>query len=387
MGERRTIRHRHLRLALGLLLAACSPAPTAVPSATAELAPGSPPASIGSPQAGTPASATPLPPATPPPSPTVAPIQTQVQVVLPFNLPGAHPNAEAALYAIDSLWVPLHDSPHGWLLRLDASSGELQAKIPIGESPSSIVIDDGTRNLWVANDAGDGSRHYAGQNTITRFDLRTGRVAGSVKVEIGGPMVVGFGALWVPGYQNGTGNGTLQKIDTSTGKVVARWALAGLPVVGCGRLWVIRKLIGLDAPNVMVVSMVDPETGQRIGEWPVITDGVEGPVVIDGSCRLVRVMSQEAGTMGIGLVNTADGSVGPATATVQGPVRVFGGELWATLDANVFAPLAANGSPAGTSVALPVQATANGDASFMVAGGQGWVITDTRAFRLDWSEP
>ncbi len=93
--------------------------------------------------------------------------------------------------------------------------------------------------------------------------------------------------------------------------------------------------------------MVDPKTGQRIGEWPVIADGVSGPAVIDGSCRLLRVTNQDPWTMGVGLVSTVDGSVEPATATINEWARIFDGELWATLDASTFAPLAANGSPAG----------------------------------------
>jgi hypothetical protein len=302
-------------------------------------------------------------------------------VSLPYHLPGASPVAEAALYAVDSLWVPFFDSPNGWLLRLSADDGTVEARIPIGESPSSIAVEEVA--MWVASDSGDGSRHFAGQDTVSRIDLRTNRVTGSTKVEVGGPMAAGFGALFVPDLQDGTGNGTLAKLDATTGRVVARWPLAGRPVVGCDRLWVVQRLGAVEAPAVTIVSLVDPGTGQRLGEWPVIADDVRGPAEVDGACRLLALTSQDPWTMDLALVNTEDGAVEPATATITWRTRILDGELWATLDDGTFARLSADGSPMGAPMAMPPEATFDGGDPYRhVAGGVRWAIANDAAFRL-----
>ena len=360
-----------LLLAFVIAVAACGPAPVN-PSPSLSPVPTASPAAIASPS--TSASPSPVPSAS-----AMPPTEAHVLLALPYRLPGALPNAAAAIYAFDSLWIPFYASPNGWLLRLDAADVHVQAKYPIGESPGSMAIAD--LAVWVANDSGDGSRTYAGANTLTRLDLHTHR-ARTTKVEVGGPIAAGFGAVFVPGFENGTGNGTLARVDAATGRVVARWPIAGTPVVGCGRLWVVRTLVGLKAPDVTVVTMVDPGTGQRLGEWPVIADSILGPTVIDGQCRLLSATS-DPWRQGLQPVSPEDGAPAPATAAFTDRTRVLDGELWAKLDDGTYQLLDQNGSPAAGPVAMPGVATADkADPYLFVAGGVGWAVGNGSAYRL-----
>ena len=370
---------RWILVAVVLAASACG-GPPVEPSTS--LAPTAAPAATSSMPAAT-RSVAPTSSPSPVPSASAPPTEAQVLTALPYPLREARPNAEAAIYAIDSLWVPFYASPNGWLLRLDADTGRVAAKFPIGESPNSMAIGD--LAVWVANDIGDGSRKYAGANTLNRLDLQTLRIT-TTQVQVGGPIAAGFGAVFVPSFENGAGNGTLAKADAATGRVVARWPISGTPVVGCGRLWVVHTLGGLMAPSVTVVTMVDPKTGQRLGEWPIIAEGVLGPAEVDGQCRLLSALDSTSGDpwrQGLQPVSVEDGGVAPATAIFTVRTRILDGQLWAKLDDGIYQLVDPSGAPAGDPVAMPAVATVDkADPYFFVAVGVGWAVGNDAAFRL-----
>ncbi|MEI7745771.1 MAG: hypothetical protein WCK58_18700, partial [Chloroflexota bacterium] len=324
----------------------------------------------------------------PTPSAPPAAVLAGVEDTVSFQLTGdAYANAEGAVFGFGSLWIPAVGSK-GWVIRLDPYLGAVQARIRVGDSPRSIAI--AGDSVWVANDAGDASRTFHGANTLSRIDPITNKVIDTVKVEVGGSIAGGFGAIWVPDMQYGTGNGTLAKVDARTGRVVARWPLAGRPVVGCGRLWVIQHLVAVQAPEVMVLSPVDPATGRRLGEWPVIAEGLLGPLELDGSCRVVEtVASQPSWSQALATVSAGsptddgedDGAVMPAYATVSARVRLLDGGLWLSDDYVTHVRIDAGGRPAGAAFTLPKDVTDDG-ATLVIVHGRGWVIGSKTAYGI-----
>jgi hypothetical protein len=290
----------------------------------------------------------------------------------------ALPHAQATAVGFGSLWVPFYDSPHGWLVRIDIATHRVVARIRVGESPDSVTI--AGNDVWVANTLGDGSRQYAGQNTLSRIDPATNRLVQTVKVEVGGPIAGGLGAVWVPNLQNGDGNGVLHKVDAASGKVVASLPLTGRPAVGCGRLWVIETLVPVEAPEVTVGSTVNPKTGRRTGIWPLIAPGMLDPQIVGGQCLTAWPSQDDAGQMTVGIVDPEEGVV-RSWPTLAARLRIIDGVIWTMPDETSVRPIALDGSALADPLTLPIDPAAGGG-WFMVVTGKGWVITNTAALAL-----
>jgi hypothetical protein len=358
-------------LATAVLLAACGrPAPTASvdvarpsPSSAAPTEPSSPPQITVQPTAATgPASAT-------------------VVATIPYKAAGvgAGVNALNTITGLGSLWVPIDEAPHGSLLRINTTTNTLVARIPVGQSPGSVAIAGGS--VWVANDNGDGSATFAGQNTLTRIDPTTDRVVDTIKVEVGGPIAAGFGAIWVMSDQNSDGNGLLRKLDAATGRPIATFALTGEPVVSCGALWTIDTVIGTGTSGVSVVSQIDPVTGQRLHRWPVIAGGAGVPEDSLGGCVSIAVPEENPLTSVISTVSLEEGIESPGP-TIPTPVEVVGGALWSVTPDGIVQPLDQHDQPTGTPTKLPQAATDFGDWLFLWVGGSYWVVGQNGAFRI-----
>ncbi len=315
----------------------------------------------------------------PSPSAPAAPHIASVVATVDYGVgANAYPNAQEAVVGFGSLWIPFYASPHGWLLRIDIATHHIVARIPVGESPDSVAI--AGNDVWVANTLGDGSRHYAGQNTLSRIDPATNRVVQTVTVQIGGPIAGGLGAVWVPNLQAGDGNGILHKVDAASGKVVASLPLTGRPAIGCGHLWVIDTIIAVEAPEVTVGSAVNPKTGQRIGTWPLIAPGMLDPQRVEGSCLTAWSTQDDSGQMTLGIVDPEEGVV-RSWPTLSTRLRIIDGVIWATPDETSVKPIEPDGSAVADTLTLPIDPAAGGG-WFTVTGGEGWVITNTAALAL-----
>ena len=173
-----------------------------------------------------------------------------------------------------SVW--LTDFQTGQLLRVDPSSIQVSARIPVGASPDSVVVGEG--GVWVAN------RTAAG--TVTRVDPSDGHIVATIPVGVNPDgLAVGAGAIWVAN----SGNNTVSRIDPGTNKVtatIAAGAGSSFLVVGEGAVWVCNT-------NANSVSRIDPATNQ-------ITDTVP----VGGRPNTVTV-----GAGAVWVVNQADGTV------------------------------------------------------------------------------
>jgi hypothetical protein len=258
------------------------------------------------------------------------------------------------------------------------ATDRVTGRIAVGESPDSVAIVGGS--VWVANTIGDGSRRYAGQNTLSRIDPRTNRVVGTVPLEIGGPIVGGFGAVWVMGFENGDGNGTLRKVDAATGRIVAAFALTGLPAIACGALWTIDAVAGANVPPVTIVSRIDPRSGRRTARWPVSAYGGGIPQDALGRCFAV-IPNPDGAYLGSTIAVIApDEGVGRVSPAVPTPVRIVGGSFWSVSEVGGVQPLGEDGTPNGPATALPPATLDDGDWAFLRVDGTSWVVSGAGVF-------
>jgi hypothetical protein len=116
----------------------------------------------------------------PPPKPSDAKIVATVRL-------GGQP--QDAVLAGGSLWIA--DS-EGRVLRLDAATRRVRARIPVGGAPVTIAA--GGAVVWVMSvDPGSASRSH-----LIKLDVRSGRIVERVAVNgFGGAMAAGPGGLWL----------------------------------------------------------------------------------------------------------------------------------------------------------------------------------------------
>jgi YVTN family beta-propeller protein len=144
----------------------------------------------------------------------------------------------------------------GGLARVDPQSGDVVAKVPVGNSPSSIAT--GLGGVWIADDV---------DNTVSRIDPASANAV-TATVPVGqGPAAVaaGEGAVWVANAQDDT----VSRIDPRTAAVTETIPVGRHPTgiaAGGGAVWVANSLDS-------TVSRIDPETNRveataEVGEAP-----------------------------------------------------------------------------------------------------------------------
>ena len=194
--------------------------------------------------------------------------------------------------------VPADDT----LVRIDAASGTVVGKIPVGRNPSDVMVGGGA--VWVANHA-DG--------TVSRVSPATDGVVETITVGTG-PMALaeGDGSIWVT---NGDDR-TLTRVDERSGRVVATIDTdatgRGVAVDG-GTVWVTDeatgRVIGVDAVTDAVVAAV------QVGN---------GPTGITAATGVLWVVNALDGT-----VSRLDVATSAVNATVQvpgGPAAISAGD-------------------------------------------------------------
>ena len=103
-----------------------------------------------------------------------------------------------------AVWV-IGDPLDRTLWRIDSSSGELTATVPLPFAPKDVAV--GERGVWVSSQVDD---------TVSRVDPATGSVTDTVAVGAGASGVaVGLGSVWVAN----TFDGTISRVDPQTVEV------------------------------------------------------------------------------------------------------------------------------------------------------------------------
>jgi len=191
--------------------------------------------------------------------------------------------------------------------------------------PSSIVYGEGS--IWVAASANDGT----GAGTIYRIDPETGEILAEVPVpsvpgwEVGGGgMEVTDGSVWIAGYLDDGDQGALLRVDAATDALADVVPLGGqfagdVAVDELG-IWVTV----FDEPSVELIRL-DPGTLTVEMRSSLGTDWARELLVVDGH---VWVRSSQ------GTLVEVDPSGGGVTSRVEVPggvtsVTSFEGALWA----------------------------------------------------------
>jgi len=108
----------------------------------------------------------------------------------------------------------------GQIARIDAATGRITARIPVGkpgDGPSSVAY--GAGSLWVTDFATSG---------LLRLDPRTGHRLAAIHLPGGiRDVAVGGGYVWVTTFRGGPVNNRLVKIDPATGRVLAIQPIPG----------------------------------------------------------------------------------------------------------------------------------------------------------------
>ena len=194
----------------------------------------------------------------------IDPATSKVLQTLTLTLPG-NAGPEAIAFGDGSLWVTTteyDDSDNllaGSLERVNPTTGQQQATIPIGKGAYDVEVSPGA--VWVT---------ALGDNALVRVDTATNTVAATIPVP-GGPVGVAFGAgsLWVS-----SDDGKVARIDPATnsiGTTISTQDTGGFVAFGGGAVWVTNG--GHEGQADGRLTRIDPATNGvtasvTVGSWP-----------------------------------------------------------------------------------------------------------------------
>jgi YVTN family beta-propeller protein len=275
----------------------------------------------------------------------IDPATNQVLSVVTLLLTGKS-GATALTYGEGAVWaaVVAYDASDnklpGSVVRIDATSGQTVATIPVGTDPWDIATSPGA--VWVTN--------YV-DGTVIRIDPATNQVVATV-TPLGsiiakalgitpglGGIAYDFGSVWAAS----SWDGKISRIDPATNKVTATIATvgdAGGVTTGSGAVWV-TNWGTTDQPDG-VLSRIDPATNLVVATIPV---GIN-PLMASYAGGYVWVAMR--GEKTVVQVNAATNAV-KARFTVGGTpwgIAASGHAVWATLP--VPRPDPATDAPPGT---------------------------------------
>ena len=313
------------------------------------------------------------------PAPTVTPpgLPVQARVALPLEA-GTVTEATEAIAGFGSVWVPQLGHPHGWVVRIDARSGRIEARVPVGAAPGSLAIAGGS--VWVANTLGGASRAI-GANTLSRIDPASNRVVEVIGLDVGGPLAGGFGAIFVPGL--GEGGSPLRKVDVTSNKVVATFPLTGIPQVACGALWITQTFVQDQLPYPAIISRVDPVSGAPIKSLAV-AEGSSTPAEADGACVALtgpNSASEEPTESWIARIGSTNGSL-TRSARIPFRILIMAGQIWIRRSTSTIQRIGIEGATIGPPATVPSNEAATDNWMLVAVDGQSWVVGPSSAARI-----
>jgi virginiamycin B lyase len=204
--------------------------------------------------------------------------------------------------AIDQhVWVS--NSPKGTVTRIDPVANVIVDTIAVGKNPCSGLA-AGFGSLWVPN---------CGDPSVSRVDLKTGKVTATLPLTIGnseGGLAAGAGSVWLMT----DAKGTLARIDPDTNKVVAEiYVAAGSYAVafGEGAVW---------------VTSTDNNVLTRVNAH---TNLVEETIAVGPRPRFLAVGEGSVWTVnqGDGTISRVDVKANKVVATIEAGIPGPGGEI------------------------------------------------------------
>ena len=214
-----------------------------------------------------------------------------------FSIPGV-PDWQA----IDEhVWVS--NAPKGTVTRIDPRANVIVDTIAVGKNPCSGLA-AGFGSLWVPN---------CGDQSVSRVDLKTGKVLATLPLTIGnseGGLAGGAGSGWMMT----DAKGTLARIDPDTNKVVAEiYVAAGSYAVAFGE-------------SAVWVSSTDNNLLTRVNAH---TNAVEDTIPVGPRPRFLAVGEGSVWTVnqGDGTISRVDAKTNKVIATIEAGIPGPGGEI------------------------------------------------------------
>jgi virginiamycin B lyase len=204
--------------------------------------------------------------------------------------------------AIDEhVWVS--NSPRGTVTRIDPNANVIVDTITVGKNPCSGLA-AGFGSLWVPN---------CGDPSVSRVDLKTGKVVATLPLTIGnseGGLAVGAGSVWLML----DAKGTLARIDPDTNKVVAQIAVptgSFAVAFGEGAVW---------------ITSTENNLLTRVNAY---TNVVEETIAVGPRPRFLAVGEGSVWTInqGDGTISRVDAKTNKVIATIEAGIPGPGGEI------------------------------------------------------------
>jgi YVTN family beta-propeller protein len=212
-----------------------------------------------------------------------------------------------------AVWVAYGNDKEFGVVRIDANTNKVVARIKTGRWPVGAAAGDGS--VWIGN---------RDDNTVSRIDPESNRVVATIRVgkkPLG--LEAGEGSIWVAN----TGDGTVSRIDPQTNTVIATIHVGKQPSgisVSNGAVWISNfggrstrggSLVGLDAKTNSVTHTVKVSVANTVfaqGDDVWVASQYGGSILrIDGKSggivTTISVMGQPAGlTASKGILWVAD---------------------------------------------------------------------------------
>jgi virginiamycin B lyase len=213
----------------------------------------------------------------------------------------------------DMVWTNARSE--NFVARMDPTSNDVVARVPVGAPCSGLVI--GAGSLWAPS---------CSEKVIYRIDLDTNKTVAKIPVAVAaadgeGGIAFGAGSVWVPSDATGS---VVKRIDPKTNTVVAEIPVppgSFTAIYGFGVVWV-------SSTEKSVVTVIHPTTNKVIAEIPVD----KSPRFMAVGEGFVWTLNQARGT-----VSKIDPYQKKSVATIEAGIPGGGGEIaagegsvWAT---------------------------------------------------------
>jgi hypothetical protein len=317
----------------------------------------------------------------------------------PFTIPDARPGPEPAHidYGKDrshradrlrqvtsavalggSIWVSQYQHVGAWLVRINPVAGQtnLTAGLPATLAPAELAAgSDGS--LWVSTLPGATGGETQPNGTVARIDPTSGAVVARADLQIMGMIAPGDGVVWVPA------DSKLQRLDAATLKVTRTFPVAGEPATQCA-------LSVTQSAATSAAFYLDPDSGEVTARIDLGVDGrLLGNDPVEGTDNCWAIVGPPAGVdpatggstlVELGLENTMveTGQSPP----VHGDVRVAAGNFWLIAYGTMTAIDPLTLAPLGPTWLLPPDVADPASWTLLGAGGALWWIGPGEALRV-----
>ena len=175
-------------------------------------------------------------------------------------------------FGFGSLWIPSCGDHN--IVRVDAQTGRLEARIAAGPADHEGGIAVGAGSVWIVTSK---------NGVLARIDPATNTVKSSIRIPAGSfNLAFANGSIWITSY---AGN-TLVRVDPETNKVVNQTPVGPKPrflAVGGGSVWVLNQGEG-------TIARIDAVTGKRTALIDAGIPGEGGEIAFGGGAVWATVI-------------------------------------------------------------------------------------------------